>query len=202
MAKSKKRAKPFDPAAAARLEAETRNDPSRWGVNEAAMAGEANADVGGEDATRTKVRRVLRYDVFSMLVSRSSIDAGQLAVVRRLQDDVAVRFRVDGLVGGVSVDGGAGTPVSERSLQAAERIEAVMGWVGFLSSRLLISLIEPAARSGQPVQNWRAVVKAVTGEDDDKAQTAMVRMSTENLRVAYQRWDAGDRPAPKRRAGA
>lgn len=202
--KSKKPAQPrkiADPAEAARIAAETRADPSRWGVNERAMDLPSNAEVRSESETRTKTRRVTRYDCFGILYSRGALAndedtaRARLAAVRRLEETLAERMRLEGLAG--SVGGGRPIPISDRSLMAAECLDDIASRTGTLSYALICALIEPSVHSGQPVNNWRAIVERKTGEFRHTTQANLVRVAAQNLLDA---WQAYDREGPMRRA--
>lgn len=186
MAKTKKQS-PSDPAEIAR-----RKLPRGSEVNVHGLTLAANQDVVIEEATRDKVARVQRYDCFALLHSRGAIEAGQLVAVRRLQDDIATRFRVDSSAPTpVAVDmSGSSDLVSARSLDAARRLAAVLARTGKMSADLLIQLSEPQVVEGRQV-NWKATVKRVTGETHPVGQGAWIRAASENLRLAYVEIDNG-----------
>lgn len=192
--------KRYDPAEAARKAAErerlTRRTPSEWGVNRDALTMERNADVQVIAPTRTKVSRVTRFDCFALLRSRGSLDEAQVGAVRRLESDIAIRFRVEGGGERVQVDcAGEAEGYSRRAVDAANRISDVLALSGAQSARLLLALCEPQVREGQPVNNWRATVQRVTGEAFPHGQVALVRAACENLREAWTAYDNRGRKA-------
>ena len=206
MAKNRKRRGPTDPAEIARqraeLERHTRRTPSEWGPNEDALSREANANVAIEAATREKTQRITRYDCFAILHSRKGLSGDptqndqRLAAVRRLELDMAIRFRLDGKDDSMGIKS-TGEPggFSRRAIDAGRRIDTVLDMTGALSSRVLQKLLEPAVLSGQPVNNWRAVVQQVTGEVFDHGQTAVVRAACQNLFEAWGAYDNRERRA-------
>lgn len=203
----KKRSKPShprritDPAEAARIEAETRRTPARWGANDSALRLDANADVRVEEETRTRTRRISRYDCFGILNSRGALADDQdtslarLAAVRRLEEKLAERMRLEGLA--AVIGGGKSIPVSDKSLAAAQCLEDIERRTGLLSYGLIVALVEPSVKDGQPVNNWRAVVERKTGEYRHTAQANLVRAASQNLLDA---WQAYDKEGPMRRA--
>lgn len=197
MGKKTRRNKPADPAEAARIAYERRIDPAKWGTNDAALSLPANGSVREEAETRTKTRRVHRYDGFALLLSRNAISEPQEAAVRRLEDLVAIHLRVDrASASDERVDRSASPapPVSDDSIEAANDIKAIGAHVGGHSMKLLLAILEPQCRSGQPV-NWRAHVEASTGERYPHGQVALVRAACENLRLAWIVWDNRKRRA-------
>lgn len=191
MGKTKRRNKPSDPAEIARRNYEQRINPRKWGTNDAALALPANGSVREEAETRTKTRRVHRYDGFALLLSRNAITEAQEAAVRRLEDLVAIHLRVDrASASDERVDRSAfpGPPISDDSIQAGDDIRDIGAHVGGHSMKLLLAILEPQCRSGQPV-NWRGAVQASTGEIYPHGQVALVRAACENLRMAWIAWD-------------
>ena len=75
-------------AAAARAEAA---DPARWGVDPAALALPAQAEVAAVRDHRGRVAHAHRTDVFERLHGRGGLSDGQLAAVRRLARDMGLR---------------------------------------------------------------------------------------------------------------
>ena len=196
MAKKPKRNKPFDPAEAARIEYERRRNPERWGANEEALRLASNGTVQSEAETRTKTRRITRFDCFALLHQREGITSDQFTAVRRLQGDIAIRYRVDGEAGvRLVVDQSSSAEmVTARSLDAGKRVDEALAEIGPLSKEILLRLSEPEVINGQQV-NWRAAVQTVTGEAHPHGQSALVRAACENLRMAYAEIDKQPRRA-------
>lgn len=198
MGKQRKRRGPTDPAEIARRAYEQRSTPRLWGVNEEALNQPANANVKSTEATREKVRRVHRFDGFAILASRKAISEAQEAAVRRLEDLVAVRYRVDrARASDERVDGrssGSVTPFTDEMREAGEDIDALTRETGRHSMGVLLAILEPQVQSGQPV-NWRAKVQDATGEKYPHGQVALVRAACENLRLAWVDYDNRPRRA-------
>jgi len=200
----KSRRKPIDPAEIARQKAEraererrARHNPAEWGTNDAAMTLPANGSVRSEAETRTKTRRVRRWDGFAILLSHGSLTAPQEAAVRRLEELVAVRYRVDrARASDERVDRSAvsPTPITDASMSALRDIEDIGHGTGQHSMGLLLAILEPQVRTGQVI-NWRAAVKDFAGEPFPHGQVALVRAACENLRLAWVEWDNRPRRA-------
>ena len=178
----RKRAKPADPLALARLRAaerEAARDPAAWGFNREALALAANADV----EAGARERRVRRQDVFDRLLTVGpSLDA-----IRRLQRDIAA---LHALAGGVAcyaerIDNrSAGEAGADLRHSAAERARTVLEFTGAASARLLLALCEADVALGRPAE-WRALVERESGERLADAQGAVLRAACENLAGAY-----------------
>ena len=190
MAKRRKRHAPCDPAEAARRAAENRRNPGAWGVNDDALKLDSNADVSDQAETRNKVRRVTRFDIFHLLHARNELEPGQLNAIRRLQEDIAILHRTAGTAG-------PSTPIRTASqsdafalsrLKAGERVDSARQRTGAHSWRILEALCEPLIVEGR-LNNWRAVVQRVTGEEYHMAQSALVKAAAYNLAGAYEAID-------------
>jgi hypothetical protein len=197
MGKKTRRRQPTDPAEIARRNHERRITPRLWGVNEEALSQPANANVHSTQATREKVRRVRRWDVFATLRSRDSLTEAQEMAVRRLEDLLAVRHRVDrARASDERVDRSqlAPIPVTDASLDALREIDEMTTATGRHSMKVLLAILEPQVLSGQPV-NWRSKVFDATGERYPHGQVALVRAACENLRLAWVDYDNRPRRA-------
>lgn len=194
MAKTKKpksRKVPMDPAEIARVAYERRRKPELWGTNDAALRLPSNADVQQIAETRTRTRRVFRFDCFETL----KLEPDQVAAVRRLQDDIAIRFGVDGSAAKLSVQGGGSVDlVTQRSIDAARRVEAVLALTDPWHGELILALSEPTVTRGERA-NWHATVKRLLGLVDRGAQARAVRYAAEGLRRAWTEFDNGVRRA-------
>ena len=189
---SRRKYKPFDPAEAARIAWEARRNPALWGVNEEARALQQNEAVQSEEETRTKTRRVFRFDCYETL----KLPAQTLIAVRRLEADIAMRFRVDGRDAMAEpVDGGGSADlVTSRSMDAARRIFAVTGLMNPHDAALILELSTPAVVEGSQV-NWKSVVKRLRSLIDRDAASRAVKVAAEALREAYVSLDQGVRKA-------
>lgn len=190
----KKKYRPFDPAEAARKAYEQRQNPRMWGPNEEALTSlPQNEDVRSEAETRTKTRRITRFDCFALLRSRKALTADQDSAVRRLIELIEKRWRLEGVAPSERVDclSGPGVPISDASLYALAEIEEILGRTGALSSRVLIALCEPQVTGGQPVNNWRKIVQSISGVTSEHGQVAVVVTAAENLREAFIWHDRG-----------
>lgn len=198
--KRRPRTRPHDPAEAARKalarahhaaeQAKAqRHDPGHWGENREALALEQNADVTVTPATRERTARLQRFDCFVTL----GITVEQHQAVRRYQDELAIRYGVEGSSRlAEQVDGGGCAElVSVRSLRAAERIEAL---AELMPEPWMLPLVEalsiPAVVKGERV-NWKAVVRARTGLIDRDAAARAVKIASEGVRRAWEDFDNG-----------
>ncbi len=201
--KAKRRArKPADPMAIARRRAAERlaaRDPGAWGVDAAALALPANAEV---EASRTRAGevRARRRDVFDTLHARGALTGQARDAVRRLQADIAVLHRTE-------TSGRELTPkvdasrrpddINARRLAAGERIAAALRLTGPASAHLLSALAEAETALGHAA-DWRAVVQRLTGETLADAQGAVLRAACDNLAGAYLALDREKRAARPR----
>lgn len=193
---ARRKSKPFDPAEAARQALErdryTRNTPSEWGVNEDAIS--TQDDIHSEGATRTRVRRLQRYDVFHLLHARGSLSDASLEAIRRLQSDIATQHHVDGEGAATTRTDGATSNREFRAIDAGNRVRDVLARIDPHDQLLLTALIIPQIVHGERV-NWKAVVKTWRGHDDRALQVKAVKVATEALTTAYQTIDYGQRRA-------
>jgi hypothetical protein len=200
----KKRNAPFDPAEAARKAAEkahrTRHNPGDWEVNREALGLPQNANVTHEGATRTKTARVYRWDCFSLLASRGGLShdkdeaAAKLAGVRRFEETLAQRMRLEGTQGN-GIGGGRPIPISDRSVSAAQTVEFLQGSMRPFLFGLLEKLVSPAVQNGHCVNNWRKVVEEHSGEFRHTEQGKLVSACAGDLLTAWQAWDNRERKA-------
>lgn len=167
-----------------------------WGVNveELQRQGvEVTPSVrGGQAAAR-------RDDVFDRLLARQALSGAAHQAVRRLDADMTER-RGDG-----SGDrklgermGAAGTRdlVTQRMIDAGDRVEAALALIGRRDAALLRELLEPRqVMVGEGVERWRQVVVIMAGETHQHAQGAVVRAASENLVLAYREVDNRPRRA-------
>lgn len=193
---ARRKHRPTDPAEAARKAALARRNPALWGVNEQALS--MQPDISDTPESRGKTRRVFRYDCFATL----SLPDGHLTAVRRLEELIAIRYRVDGntKTQGKVDSGGSADLVTAKSMDAGRQIDAITGfcekpWMG----SLIVSLLTPATVDGVRV-NWHQVVRNRLGLIDRGQQSKAVKQACAGLYEAFTRWDDGERPAELRRA--
>jgi hypothetical protein len=183
----RRKAKPADPLALALRRAAER-DPAAWGLDRAALALPANADVEAKPAPGQGLR-ARRRDVFDRLLVGPALDA-----VRRLQRDLAIAHALAGGVAtyGERIDRGpCDDPALDARLRAGERVRRVLVLSGPASARLLKGFLDGA--SALP-PDWRAVVERETGERLADAQGAVLRAACANLAGAYVALDRRPRP--------
>lgn len=194
-----KATKPFDPAEAARLAYEQRRDPGKWGLNEEALRLAANSEVTDEAETRLKVRRVQRFDVFHLLHARGSLTDGQLAAVRRMQDDMSILHATSGQRRGTSGPAdiaGFSAARCEAGKRLTDALDGDDGYGGIpaRSKALLRALSEPEIVEGRRT-NWRAEVQRITGEYRKIEQGKLVVLACKDLTGSYSALD--NRPRQK-----
>lgn len=173
----------------------SRADPQQWGVNEGALKHAGQERIRDEAPTRDKVRRLQRLDAIDQLEARKAISSEDAKAVRRLEEKIAERYRLDSLPSS-AMGGGVPVPVSDRSLDARACLDYLALRTGGASWRLLAALMEPAVVDGQMSDNWRAVVERVGNEVLPHGQTAIVRHACQNLREAWTLFD-GEAKRPK-----
>ena len=200
--------RPYNPAAAAaerlkrldkqaHIAAADRADaaaPERWGVEVSALSLPAHAAVEAVRDGRGRVAHAHRTDVFERLHERGSLSDGQLAAVRRLEQDVGLRaglFRAPADL--VKVDAQARVEgATQRMLEAGRRVDSALAAAGPRCALLLRALVEPGVLKGAAV-DWREAVARETAETNPHAQAARVRTACDNLMLAYQAIDYGRR---------
>jgi hypothetical protein len=224
----KRRGKPMSPeqialkAATERAVArEAARLPENWGPDVGHLS--TQLDVSIVKAGR-KVQTARREDVFDRLLrapdKAEDTDryAAMLDAVRRLEGDMIERRGDGGNGGSVEFIDGRGSRelVTQRMLDAAKRVEAVMAVCGFRSAALLRELIEPkqvvveslvsknsdgdeARQAVSGPERWRQVVVVMAGERHSNSQGAVVRAACDNLMLAYREIDqrprANDAPS-------
>ncbi len=110
-----------------------------------------------------------------------------MIAVRRLQQELAIRYGVDGpdtWRSGPLDHAGRRSEVTDRQLRKADELEALALRVGPPSWDLLLGLIEPAVMTGSPAP-WRATVERITGEAAEAVQAAVVRFACASLARGY-----------------
>lgn len=129
-----------------------------------------------------------RLDVFSLMLEKRAITAAHMDAVRRLEGDMGLAEGV-GITGdnaGVrsTTEGAPGQNVSQRMVDASERLEKVYAQLGPVNKVLLMALVGPQFR-GAILTRWRDVVEAITGETNDRAQLGAIRLALTNLAYIY-----------------
>ena len=143
-----------------------------------------------------------RVDVFSLLHERKALTDLQLYAVRRLEGLQALAFghekpeqtmdRVDS-----STSGAPGQNVSQAMIDAGGELRTIYATTGAQNATLLQALI---ADQSAILTRWRDTVKRITGETDDKAQSALIRSACENLAEAFKAFDYRARERRERAA--
>jgi hypothetical protein len=204
--KAPKPKSPADIAAAlAARRAETRardradaGRPETWGADTAALARQADVRLTGADGRRAGGQGTRRDDVFDRLQARGALSAGAHGAVRRLEADMTER-RGQGHAQerGPKVDCQTSRElVTQRSLDAGDRVDRALGLVGRRDATLLRELLEPRhVLAGDGLDRWRSVVRVITGEARPEVQAGAVRGAAENLAWAYAELDRGRRRA-------
>lgn len=195
---SRRRRSPSDPAAAARKRAEEaradaaarERDPARWGemaapksMREALTRHGVDYALDGKGRLKAGAHKV---DLWEELHARRALSEAQLVAVRRLQRDLADRYGLGRKGEQVKVEGaGNRAAVTDAMIDAGRWVDRVLQLVGPPSSRLLAALLEPGVR-GEPDPNWRETVARITGETNDRAQAAAVRLAAQSLSDVYE----------------
>ena len=186
-------ARTADPAEAARHAYQARRNPAMWGTNEEALKLAQNADVGSEAETRTRTRRVQRFDCFATL----KLSDHQFTAVRRFQADLAEANGVGDSPDRFSevIDGGGSRElVTARMMAATNRVFALYAQLSVPDILLLKALSYPTWVLGQQ-PNWKAEVKRLRGLIDRGAQADAVRHMSEAVREGYMEIDNSARRA-------
>jgi hypothetical protein len=177
----KARRKPTDPQEAARQRAER-------------LANEA--EIGrlrhqGAVVNLDRARRIVsayRASAFHKLKETKTISTGQAAAAERLITDWAVWKRLDGKPAPSEVRAPvyASAPqlVTDRMIQAGDRVARVLDYIGPMDRDLLSCLVAQAVEEDRPLP-WRDVVRRVTGVTQTVRQSQMIVAGLENLARAY-----------------
>jgi hypothetical protein len=195
----RKRSRPRDPVAIARLAYERRlklKDPANWGPNREALALPSNVEVSGGAATRSRSEQIRRYDVFALFHARQGITRSQFDAVRRYQTDLA---KAQGVAGAGETTGAHVTEQGVRAAQidASRRVEAALGRLGPLSRAILEHLSEPEVVHGQRVSNWRERVGRIIGDHRHTPQAVALKRACDQLDEAYREIDGATRRPPQ-----
>lgn len=169
------------------------NDPANWGAPAASnLRLVQNRDVEVRLATRTKVQRVRREDVFEVMHThpRSKLTTAAYQAVRRFQGDLAILHRTTGAQDAVRTTcRGARSWVTENfalaRVEAGDRVQEVLDGIPLYRHRQLIRTLceHEVVRGSQP--NWRWVCQQVMGTTDRVKQADDVREAAEALAESY-----------------
>lgn len=166
-------------------------DPAAWGIEASQLALPVNSDVEAALGPAKKILRARRQDVFDLLHGRGRLSRAALEAARRLQADAALLHRTvsGGRELGPRVDiSRRPEGMSDARRAAGERIAAALRLAGASSAALLSALVEGESVLGR-ADDWRAVVRRITGESLADAQGAVLRAACENLAGAYAALD-------------
>ena len=167
-----------------------------WGVNMEALRSQADVDV--TPSKRLGQTGAQRKDVFRRMMEDTSLSTAGFDAARRLELDMAERRGSSGGGTGEKVSGtGARDLVTQRMLDAGDRVEAALARVGRRDAAFLRELMEPRQVVDVPVpaDRWKQVVAVMLGETNANAQGAALRSAVENLAWAYREIDNAPRHA-------
>lgn len=181
MTKRKKR--PYDPAAAARAALEridTENEIARL----EAMGAVVKLD------QRRRVVSAYRSNVFNLLRERGTITPNHFDAAYRLSLEWAAWKGMDGRPEGGNagfVDGGGGCQeiVTDRMINAGKRVQAILSTIARTERRLIEEFMVATVEQDRAMV-WRALVIKATGEQVRDRQTALVVAALEALRQVFQ----------------
>ena len=164
-------------------------NPENWGADGKALA--RQPDVQVITGARGKVQTARRDDVFDRFLARGALSQHAHQAVRRLDADMTER-RGEGERGaGEKVDGsGSRDLVTQRMLDAGDRVDEALRLIGRRDALVLHELLEPRqvlATNG--VERWRMVVLMLTGEQRAEVQSGLIRNAAENLVLAFREMD-------------
>lgn len=163
--------------------------PEKWGVDEATLVLPANENVF-KDRELGGVRR--RSNCFELLYRRyNSISAEAYEVANRLQNDLTIRYGLDGGrdIAADKVDEcGTGGDAMDRRIGKAMEMDWLKERVSQKSWNLLMRIIEPDIHRGQ-VRVWSVIVAQESGESDPRVLSALVRWALDEFGAAYAQLD-------------
>lgn len=174
---------------AAKADAKLREtNPERWGetrLTKTEIAAYDRHDVEYGVDPRGRLKHARKADCFHQLHSKGALTDEQLAAIRRLEADMIMRAGYGASAPTLDkVDrSGDAAAITDTMVDAGKRVDDALALVGPPSSRVLKALVEP----GVECQNvdWRAVVQIITGESNDRAQAAVVRLASQSLADIY-----------------
>lgn len=184
MARTRTKAKPKDPQMAA---AERRAAAfGAVGLQMAASALRANADINAEPKDREHEARARRQDAFDAL--REGMVKGAYDAARRLERDIiTARGEHDQGRHLERVDNDHAGDRTDAMVEASRRVEKILARVGPRDAWLLSELISPSVQTRLSATNWRGIVAYITGEENPHAQGAVVRAACANLAMGYDK---------------
>lgn len=165
----KKKARPFDPAAAERHKVEREAD------REMATAIKAQPSTAiNKDPHTGRLTGAWRLNCFNTLLAQNSPERSAVDwlddLIRTAAGENGHERRPDFIR--ASNDGAPGQNVSAAMIAAGEVLQAVQEAMAPAQVRMLFELLKPDA---DLLTRWRAVVERCTGETHDHAQGAAVR---------------------------
>ena len=173
-----RRRKPHDPAAALEERLRIKAEVSRLESQ--------GAEVSlGPDG---RIVSAWRSNVFTVLLRTHSITTNHHNAAMRLATDWATWKGLAGTSGRMeAVDGGAGSAelVTDRMILAGRAVERVLSRLGPASSALLRAFMVATVEEDRPMA-WRGIVERVTGVRSRDAQSSVVRLALEDLRLVYE----------------
>ena len=201
VSRGRKRHLPSDPLQRARRDAETRGDPSRWGIAEENLRLPANeGTVEVHASTRRNVARARRYDVFSLMYyhPKPKLTTPAYDAVRRFQRDLAILHQTQGTMDAIRTAESSNHWLTENfsisRAEAGDRLAAVLDGMPTQWMRQLIRVLceHEVVRGSQP--NWHWIVRQITGELNRVKRGEYVRSACEALAASYSALDNADVP--------
>lgn len=171
----KKRAKPFDPAAAARIRAEREENVDQIATLRAQPSTAVNV------CTRTgRLTGAWRMNCFNTLLPAKGLERQAVDwlddLVRTANGENGGERRPDHIR--ASTEGAPGQNISDAMIKAGRRLQVVTEALPPQHARMLFELMKPDA---DLITRWRAVVERCTGETHSHAQGATVRAACSTL---------------------
>lgn len=200
LSKRKPKYRPMDPMEVARIAAEQRRDPGRWGLDHEALALPANSDVIIEGESRKTVGRAQRLDVFALMYFRanSKLESASYDAVRRLQKDLAILNQTQGAIDAIRTTSSANNFGTEdfsiAQREAGRRIAEVLDDLRPWRAKLIRELCESEAVHGK-TPDWHAVVRRYIGAVPRPRRGEAVRACCDDLAIAYRTIDNEPRRA-------
>lgn len=198
--KSRNRHKPYNPAASA-MPAELSADALRRRASRAeAQRIKAIGGAVNYDDRRGELTGAWRMNCFNTLLvnpspERSAVDWLE-ELVMTANGENGKELRLDHIRS--STEGAPGQNVSDAMIYASRVLAEVERLMRPQQVRMLFALLQPIS-DPSPI-HWRDIVKAATGETDDRAQGAVVREACRAL--AWIREEAPNRAVETRRKAA
>lgn len=186
----------------AEIAARAQRDPCNWGISQDLASLAENDDIDLRKDVTGKITRAKRWDVFSLLratyrkgddgVLRPVLSGDHVICVDRLHRLMAIRHHTMGASSSQTpIDGLVALNFPKAAVEAGVKIDGLFAFMDSQEparnpyrARMIATLSEPQIAHGRRVNNWRDVVKRISGEERDREQVDEVVRACDALEHA------------------